>query len=169
MFASISSYAQTSHLQFMGIPLDGNITAFEQKLLAKGVKPDKEYNSNSDPGEKKYNGKFSGQDAEIWVFFDYKTKTVYHAEAIIEMDTKESAINLFEKFEKTITEKYADWTLAKEEEEDLPYYSWQKENYGVIKMNLYKEYQYLGYTQVILRYIDNVNREKHINSQLLDL
>ena len=36
--------AQTQHMKFMGIPLNGTISAFHQKLVAKGCKPDVEYN-----------------------------------------------------------------------------------------------------------------------------
>ena len=34
----VSAKAQVSHISFMGIPLDGTISMFEQKLFAKGLK-----------------------------------------------------------------------------------------------------------------------------------
>lgn len=38
LFLSISSLAQESHLQFKGIPIDGNYVDFAQKLIQKGFK-----------------------------------------------------------------------------------------------------------------------------------
>ena len=35
---SILTQAQTEHMKFMGIPLNGSITAFQTKLQAKGIR-----------------------------------------------------------------------------------------------------------------------------------
>ena len=38
-----TSFAQTEHATFMGIPINGTITQFHQKIVAKGAKYEKVY------------------------------------------------------------------------------------------------------------------------------
>lgn len=165
----VSAKAQVSHISFMGIPLDGTISMFEQKLFAKGLKADREHNRTCDPSEKNYTGKFSGKEAEICIYFDYKTKIVYRAEVFIEESTEQSAINLFTRFEKTINDKYSNWEKEEKTYENFPDNYWRKENFGEINMYLIKKYKYLDETRLFINYIDHVNKEKHMDSQIQDL
>ena len=42
----LPAIAQKEHLKFMGIPLNGTITQFQNKLAAKGIKVDSKLNKN---------------------------------------------------------------------------------------------------------------------------
>ena len=56
---------QAEHLKFMGIPLTGTITQFQQKLTAKGVTHDKKASATAPIGTRIFSGKFAGAKAEI--------------------------------------------------------------------------------------------------------
>ena len=70
---------ETEHLQFMGIPINGQIKEFQSELSKKGFKR-KSYASD---GIRKYTGFFSGEDVELLVSFDKKTKNVYQVGVLI--------------------------------------------------------------------------------------
>lgn len=73
------------HLKFMGIPLTGNINSFQTKLKAKGFEVDKQINKYAPVGTRIFKGLFAGENAQIFVFYNKKHKTVYRAKAIIEV------------------------------------------------------------------------------------
>lgn len=73
------------HLKFMGIPLTGNINSFQTKLKAKGFEVDKQINKYAPVGTRIFKGLFAGENAQIYVFYNKKHKTVYRAKAIIEV------------------------------------------------------------------------------------
>lgn len=80
------------HLKFMGIPLTGNINSFQTKLEAKGCKIDKYYNRLASVGSRVFKGQFAGNDAQIIVFYNKQSKTVYRAKAIMQY-TDEDILN----------------------------------------------------------------------------
>ena len=71
--------AQTEHLKFMGIPIDGKIKNFQSELWKKGFR--RQYNSTE--GTRVYSGDFSGERVELRVGFDKKTKVVYRVAVMI--------------------------------------------------------------------------------------
>lgn len=83
IFLTVAIVCQAQHLKFMGIPLDGNINSFQQKLISKGLRPDKEANAITPVGIRMYNGEFCGYDATIVVFYEKKSKNVYSAKAVV--------------------------------------------------------------------------------------
>ena len=104
---TIYAQAQTSseHMKFMGIELNGSISDFQTKLLAKGltVSP----RSKSLPtGMRSFDGAFSGEDAEIVVWYNPRTKDVYRAKAIISRYGKDSIEQLMRNMERKLDAKY---------------------------------------------------------------
>ena len=85
---SIMIQAQTEHLKFMGIPLDGSITAFQNKLQAKGIKYDAEGSRLLKVGCRCFKGTFSGEEADFYVYYNERTKIVYRAKAVIKCLSK---------------------------------------------------------------------------------
>lgn len=77
------------HLKFMGIPLTGNINSFQTKLEAKGCKADKTINSYLPVGTRAFKGQFAGNEANIYIYYNKKTKIVYRAKAVIEYTDKD--------------------------------------------------------------------------------
>lgn len=62
---SISAHAV--HLEFMGIPINGSISNFQAKLIAKGCTLDK-YSKELPTGIRGFKGVFAGKDCQIIVW-----------------------------------------------------------------------------------------------------
>ena len=102
-FVTIS--AQESHMKFMGIEMNGTITQFQNKLAAKGVTVSSI--SNSLPaGTRAFKGAFSGKDANIYVYYNTRTKIVYRAKAVIECFGKDVVLQEKSNMEVKLDEKY---------------------------------------------------------------
>lgn len=114
---SILIQAQNEHLKFMGIPLDGNITSFQKKLQAKGIKYDAEGSRQIKVGCRCFSGSFSGEKASFFVYYNEKTKIVYRAKAVITCPTKENGKDKFDSFKSLLKEKYSDG-IANDGEQD---------------------------------------------------
>lgn len=95
---TISAQTTFPHLPFMGIPLNGTIDNFQAKLSAKGVYVDHAANKTMGIGCRVFKGMFSGKKANIYVYYNDRTKIVYRAKAVIqssEMDLRNNNYNYF--------------------------------------------------------------------------
>jgi len=92
----------------MGIPLNGTISNFQQKLTTKGVK----YNANLSKifpvGCRAFDGTFAGHPAEIYVYYDEKTKNVYRAKAVYSALSEDYCNRLYDETKNSLTYKYSD-------------------------------------------------------------
>lgn len=93
------------HMKFMGIPLDGTISAFTAKLQVKGVKISPN-NRNSSAGCRWLYGTFYGQDADIYVYYNPSTKIVYRAKAVISRQNLNQLKGLYGNISASIDSKY---------------------------------------------------------------
>ena len=111
------SWGQTEHLKFMGIPLSGTISVFQTKLLAKGlnVSPQSKQQPN---GIRVYDGIFSGENAQIVVWYNPRTQEVYRAKAIIKRYGKDLIEQLMGSMEKKLDVKYGTLNKHSDEVED---------------------------------------------------
>ena len=100
--------AQTQHMKFMGIPLDGTISAFHQKLVAKGCKHDVEVSNALGAGSRVFIGTFFGEKADIHVYYNAKTKVVYRAKACIERSSEDDIFRKYNEVKSALEEKYPD-------------------------------------------------------------
>ena len=114
---SMCIQAQTEHLKFMGIPLTGSITAFQEKLKAKGIKYDAEGSRQIKVGCRCFKGSFSGEKANFYVYYNEKTKIVYRAKAVITCLSKEKGEGQFDSFRSMLNTKYSDG-IANDSEQD---------------------------------------------------
>lgn len=103
---SVASFAQTQHLKFMGIPLNGSIQNFQQKLALKGFRPNTLFNKTYPTGGRAFKGVFSGKDADVYVYYNPKTKVVYRAKAVIEANNSTFADNLYNTMKEGLFSKY---------------------------------------------------------------
>lgn len=94
-------------MRFMGIPLDGTINSFQSKLATKGITPDVQFNKQSDPGVRGFNGSFAGHKAEIYVYYDAKTSIVYRAKACINSESKTIAEQTYSTIKSQLQDKYS--------------------------------------------------------------
>lgn len=80
-----------THMKFMGIPLDGTVESFSQKLKAKGINYDAVASKKLSPGAKLYRGTFMGEKAQFVVMFNAKNRIVYGVGVELSYSTMELA------------------------------------------------------------------------------
>lgn len=81
---------------------------FQQKLIAKGLKYDKETSKLISGGNRYFTGTFAGYESLIIVYYDTKDNKVYRAKAAIEHESMESAEQVFYDISNMLLEKYPD-------------------------------------------------------------
>ena len=161
--------AQTQHMKFMGIPLNGTISAFHQKLVAKGCKPDVEYNKRAPVGSRDFIGTFFGEKALIIVYYNAKTKVVYRAKACIDRSSEDDIIRKYNEVKSALEEKYPNAYMDKREDygyDSVGFYT----DHGVIGLYVSK-YDDVYPTEYTLHvdYFDDINFKKNENSKMNDL
>lgn len=105
LIVAIAAHAQGEHLKFMGIELKGSITEFQQQLLTKGMRVS--YVSKGLPeGERVYDGRFSGYPAQVVVFFNSRTRLVYRAKVMIDLEGRDHATSLLNEMKAKLDIKY---------------------------------------------------------------
>lgn len=193
---SIVGFAQntTEHLKFMGIPINGTITQFQSKLLAKGCTLDREMSRYLPVGQRSFKGQFIGNKADIVAFYDEKNKIVYRAKVIISGFSEDMADQVYTKIKNLLFQKYGtDWSFESTKEgkeaiswlitspnvpfqEDLSDYSPESMSsagfIGDIGLFITKDNDYSNYPywfNVHVDYQDAINKEKHNNQNLEDL
>lgn len=103
---AISLNAQEQHFKFMGIPLDGKISAFHKEMLNKGFTLDENFGKSID-GAYLYNGIFAGETSQVFVNYDEKTRIVYQACTMITRYTKDQALSLYQDMYDMLEKKYS--------------------------------------------------------------
>ena len=161
--------AQTQHMKFMGIPLNGTISAFHQKLVAKGCKHDVEVSNAVGAGGRAFTGTFFGEKASIYVYYNAKTKVVYRAKACIDRSSEDDIVRKYNEVKSALEEKYPNAYMVKGEHngyEVMHFYTDQGE------IDLYvSKHDNVYPTQYTLHidYFDEVNDKKNENSKMNDL
>ena len=128
-FFVLAMQAQTGHLKFMGIPLDGTIERFHQKMLVKGCRVNRdEFHMLLPPGSRAYTGTFTGKKANIIVFFNEDTKIVYGAKAFFDKLTEAASQEEYNRVKTLLQTKYPDVETVEESEDNLNYLTLMPEN-----------------------------------------
>lgn len=166
---TLGAMAQTQHMKFMGIPLDGTISAFHQKLVAKGCKPNVEYNKTAPVGRRHFTGTFFGEKALIFVYYNAKTKVVYRAKACIDRSSEDDIIRKYNEVKSALEEKYPDAYMSESEDygyDSMQFYTAQG---GIdLYVSKYDDVYPTEYT-LHIDYFDDVNFKKNENSKMNDL
>ena len=167
--------SMAQHLKFMGIPLNGTITEFQQKLAAKGVVHDKAASAMVDKGTRLFKGRFAGSDATIVVWYDTNTKYVRSAKAFITCYSKNSRDNKYAELKSMLLEKYDNMPFKTETEDDLEtLYITVTDDSGLMVIGIIKLYRMkvdFSYDEhtVHVEYSDFINSSKHQKSKMDDL
>ena len=120
MLLSSLSWGQNEHLSFAGIPIDGTITQFHQKLTSQGYKYDVELTKRL-TGSRAYEGIFAGEQCDVYVYFDIQTSKVYRAKAVISSLSESLAKQKYESILTRLKKKYTDDNSLLEEKKDSEY------------------------------------------------
>ena len=102
----ICAFGQTKHLTIMGIPITGNITAFQQKLLAKNFRLDSKENKSLPVGQREFKGRFSGHECSLRAYYFPDDKTVYKVRVVIDFLNASNADNAYKEIKRNLFRKY---------------------------------------------------------------
>lgn len=164
--------AQTEHMKFMGILLDGTITQFQNKLHAKGYSPNAKLNPHLEAGTRAFTGgTFIGKKADIAVYYDASTKIVHGAKALFEDYTESKAKDEIVYLKELLQKKYPDDVLLDDSKNDLPCFTIITD-LGSVYVYARKNEDLSGYPYhftVHIEYTDHENLKKHDKSIMDDL
>ncbi len=182
-----SQASATRHLKFMGIPLTGNITQFQAKLVQKGCTFDKLASRMIASGCRAFKGDFIGNKANIYVYYDTKTKIVYRAKAVLSDLSEDIVEQKYGTIKDLLLRKYADAYYnegVRDEKEacallpkregaapDVENGSWE-ETYGEIDIYITKDEQIVNYPYYFnlhIDYTDQINSDKREGNIMEDL
>lgn len=169
LFISVSLGAQSKsnqHLKFMGIPINGSITNFQNKLIAKGFKYDQAGSKALESPTRIYKGQFAGETAQLFVYYDRDQKFVYRVKVIIQRDSEKQILSMMRMYRKQLVEKYSTYAEEGTHEGNESYYI-PVEN-GWIDLYYVQNVYDIGYSLQI-DYWDDTNTQKHEANNMNDL
>lgn len=105
MFTVVICSAQ--HMSFLGIPINGSLSSFQNKLANKGFKYNQTESRLAPSGERVFSGTWKGHKALVSVFYNRKTNNVYEVELSIESDDINVIQSMLDKTRKEIEKDYA--------------------------------------------------------------
>ena len=179
LFAVISLMAQ-EHLSFKGIPIEGSMTAFCQKLKAKGFT-----SIGSENNLTLFTGDFTGRNATVGVTATDDGKDVFAVVVLFDQSGEWNAlINTYDYYKDLYTRKYGKPSISKEKNPALSdsntalmaevhqgtvvYGSAWEVTGGDIQLSIEKSSGvYKG--MVMIRYRDSQNVEAKIQNDLNDI
>ncbi len=171
LLISLAASAQTEHMKFMGIPINGNITAFQSKLVQKGFKFVK---NGASSGEyevyKQYSGKFAGKECTLFVSYDRKTKIVYDAQVAYSFYYNENyeskRDDMYESLTSQLSNKYPN--AIRKNGENSTTFIFDNGSIRLHTKNELYEYSNEGHQYLYVTYTDNINYNKSKSSFVSD-
>lgn len=162
-FMAMTAMAQNEqHLKFMNIPLTGKISDFQWYLKKRGFKLDAKYDDT-----RKYTGKFAGEDAILYIYFNSQTKIVYKAKVVLPYFTEEIADRHYKDLENKLREKYSTGKFEEGQKDGKPGLSIMVRDdlFYVGYISIYNFYN--GYDSK--KYMIHIDYEDYYNSVFDDL
>ena len=170
---SMGAYAQTEHMTFVGIPLNGTIDQFQQKLISKGFVVNKEMNTILEKGLRAFKGTFVGEKADITVYYDTKTKQVYSAKSFFLNLSYKEVGERYNYLKNQIQEKYKDSLAYPEEKTEAGLKTFiASVGLGIITIWQDKDEGGRGYPNIYslhISYTDYINWRLHEENNIDDL
>ena len=111
LLLSLSSTAQTEHVRFLGIPLDGTIHQFQEELTTKGCSDGKVFLILE--GMKAFKGSYAEHDALLMVFYDETIDVVYQAKAVITCQDEETSEAVFNEINEQLQTEHGTFLSTK--------------------------------------------------------
>ncbi len=106
LLAMVSLSAQTGHVRFLGVPLDGTIQQFQEQLTSKGCTLDQQTSAVLPKGTSAFKGAYFGHDAMLIVFYDETTNVVYQAKAVVTCQDGQSCETVFNDINSQLQSEY---------------------------------------------------------------
>ena len=121
LLLALTSFAQTEHMKFMGIPIDGSLKSFCSQLKKKGFDRDPYETRRKD--SRIYFGEFAGHNSKIFVYSDAKSNNVHSVIVNIPSYEEDVALSIYNNLRQMLIEKYSEDVGVKE-------YKWLNERYA---------------------------------------
>ena len=118
---TLTSFAQTEHMKFMGIPIDGSLKSFCSQLKKKGFDRDPYETRRKD--SRIYIGEFAGHNSKVFVYSDAKSNNVHSVIVNIPSYEEDVALSIYNNLKQMLIEKYSEDVGVKE-------YKWLNEKYA---------------------------------------
>lgn len=182
LLLTLLTTAFAQHLKFEGIPIDGTITNFQNKLATIGFNVDRIKSNNAPVGQRIFNGKFKGHNAEVTVYYGRKSKMVYKVEAVIESNKKEVIQGILDRSLDKIEKTYfyrSEHDVDDATDMHFRYYIYQpktsEQSIGLIEVNPSHSYYLTGdkdkplefaYFIIMFTYEDRLNTDSTLPSDL---
>lgn len=111
LFSTVINLTAQEHLSFKGIPIEGSMTEFCQKLKSKGFKLFNLYNN----GVAMFTGDFTGEQVHVGVSATEDGKNVYSVIVMFD-ESKEwkKLVNKYDYYKALYTRKYGEPSVCKE-------------------------------------------------------
>ena len=167
LFFAIACFfvAEAKHFEFMGIPINGTITNFQQKLKAKGFTYDAKESKAASAGTRAYRGTFSGKKCQLGVCYNTRTKQVYMVVVMIESSTWDGVRSNYNYFVRLFDEKYASNSEAEDIDDGIRYTVYDNNSSMVGMVGLQeREINYRKY--LLISYIDVENFQKNQQDEI---
>ena len=121
---------ETNHLEFKGIPIDGNMSSFLSKMNEKGFKTVTIQEEGTI-----LSGQFAGENVDIIVYASPKSKTVYMVTVVFPEKTSWYSLKSnFKNLENSLQGKYGHPTIQRKEF-DNPYYEGDGYEMSAVRMD----------------------------------
>ena len=106
LLVAINLSAQTEHVRFLGIPLDGTIQHFQDSLTANGCSLDPKTSDLLPKGMRAFKGGYSEYDALMIILYDETADVVYQVKAIITCQGEETSDSVFNVINQQLQSEY---------------------------------------------------------------
>lgn len=149
---AINMIAQSSHMKFMGIPINGTISQFQTKLISKGFTYDQRASSLIKSPTRIFNGYFAGENSQLYVYYNERNKVVYEVKVAMSYLNKDTAEEHYNKLKSMFDEKY--------------YQEYRYEDNSTFDESVYNVYTNEGFIQFYVmynQYDDNMPYKVHID------
>ena len=170
---ALATMAQTEHVRFLGIPLDGNIRQFQEVLMEKGCTYDQDGNALLPKGIRAFKGFYAGHDAQLLVFYDETSNLVYQAQAVITCQGEEACEAVFNDINSQLQKKYGTLLSTKSIQYGHDSYGYsilseQRVVIGDVGLFVGKDESTPEGYLVQVQYTDTANLRKHQNNPSYD-
>ena len=166
LLLALTATAQTEHVKFLGIPLDGSIQQFQEELTAIECSHDPETSATLPNGVRAFKGTFAGHDALLLVFYDETTSVVYQAQAVISCHGEEACETVFEDINSQLQTRYGTLLSTKSVQYGHVSYGYtvlseQRVVLGDAGLFVTKDEKSTDKYSVQVQYTDTANMRKH--------
>ena len=154
-----------SHMNFMNIPISGDINSFQSKLSAKGFKVCESVNKLIPNGIRLFNGQFTGEDSYLAVYYNPQNKIVYKVRVITDFSSDVFCKNKYLNNIESLKSKHssAEYSEGKINGNPISLFKIKASNNTLTKGKIFL---FCITNSLMIEYVDNDNYIAHYKKQM---